>query len=277
MKGTVDSMPASKRPRILVYDIGLVNYQKKWSRVLLEKGYLNEFREFDFEKYPGFWKVNNVTRGEYAWKAGIISEVIKDYPGPIFWLDSGTYVKSEFLKRFNLILDYYDGFFSPRSSGKMLKWTHPGVFKYFNDDPKKYSDFVNCNGAAIALDSNRVGNLINNWIECALVKECIAPKGSNRENHRQDQAILTYFVAREKRHCVNRLGVFGLRTHMDRECAKNIYFHEKLNNITWSPTKEDLKEIEELKEIFIDHYIYDIWNPGAEEQTLDRIRKNETF
>ncbi|CAJ0827104.1 11203_t:CDS:2 [Entrophospora sp. SA101] len=39
----------------------------------------------------------------------------------------------------------------------------------------------------------------------------------------------------------------------------------------------DLKEIEDLKEIFIDHYIYDIWNPGAEEQTLERIRNNETF
>ncbi|CAJ0917434.1 14293_t:CDS:2 [Entrophospora sp. SA101] len=41
--------------------------------------------------------------------------------------------------------------------------------------------------------------------------------------------------------------------------------------------EKDLKEIEDLKEIFIDHYIYDIWNPGAEEQTLERIRNNETF
>ncbi|CAH1765894.1 2080_t:CDS:1, partial [Entrophospora sp. SA101] len=277
MKGILKSMPESKRPRILVYDIGLVNYQKKWSKVLLEKGYLNELRELDFEKCPEFWKINNETRGEYGWKPGVISDVIKDYPGPIFWLDSGTYVSGKFLKQFNVVLDYYDGFFSPISGGNMLKWTHPGVFKYFNDVPEKYSGFPNCNGAAIAFDSNRVGNLINGWIECAQVKECFAPEGSSRKNHRQDQAILTYLVAREKRPCVNRPEVFGLKIHMDSGCVKNVYFHEKLNNITWSPTKEDLKEMEMLKEMFIKHYIYDIWSPGAEKQTLDIINANETF
>ncbi|CAJ0636183.1 2252_t:CDS:2 [Entrophospora sp. SA101] len=275
MKGILNTIPVSKRPRITVYDIGLANYQRKWIRVLLEKKYFTELRKFEFERYPAFWKVDNETRGEYAWKPGIISEVIRDYPGPTFWLDSGTYVSPGFLKQFNLILNYYDGFFSPISSGYIPTWTHQGVFDYFNDNVKKYSSRANCNGAAIAFDSNKVRHLMNNWVKCARIKQCIAPEGSNRTNHRQDQAILTYLAAREKMFCTNRVEFFGLRTHMDKVCESNIYFYEKLNNITWSPTIQDLNEIEEVKELAPDHYIYDIWNPGAKEKMLDRIREND--
>jgi len=227
LKRATNSIKVSQRPRIIVYDIGLLEDQHRRLRILLSKGYMTELRIFDFGIYPEFWRIRNHTRGEYGWKAGIVSEVIKDYPGPTLWLDSGTYVSPKFLKRFKFTLDYYNGFFSPTSLGDVQKWTHPGVFKYFNDDPNKYANFSNCNGAAIAFDSNKVGSLVNEWIECALVKECIAPKGSSRENHRQDQAVLTYLAARDKRFCENKPGFFELRTHMDGECNKNFKYYEK--------------------------------------------------
>src|SRR5207248_8268707 len=109
-----------------------------------KEGYFTEFRIFDFEMYPAFWRIENGTRGEYGWKPGIISEVARDYPGRILWLDSGSYVIPRFLKNFRNILNYYNGFFSPTSSGYMLDWTHPGVFEYFNDCASKYSEFTNC-------------------------------------------------------------------------------------------------------------------------------------
>ena len=34
------------------------------------------------------------------------------------------------------------------------------------------------------------------WKTCALAKDCIAPAGSSRKNHRQDQAVLSYLVHR---------------------------------------------------------------------------------
>ncbi|CAH1757200.1 289_t:CDS:2 [Entrophospora sp. SA101] len=234
LKGATNSIKVSKRPRIIVYDIGLLKDQYKWLSILLDKGYMTELRRFDFEIYPEFWRIRNHTRGEYGWKPGIISEVVKDYPGPTLWLDSGTYVSPEFLEQFEFTLDYYNGFFSPTSYGNIQKWTHPGVFKYFNDDPNKYANFLNCNGAAVAFDSNKVGSLVNDWVECALVKECIAPEGSSRENHRQDQAILTYLAARHKRFCEIKPRFFGLNTHMDGECKKKLKYYENQNSITSS-------------------------------------------
>ena len=49
----------------------------------------------------------------------------------------------------------------------------------------------------IGVDSKVPGaidKIIKPWYECALVKECIAPEGSSRENHRQDQAALTVIM-----------------------------------------------------------------------------------
>jgi hypothetical protein len=57
------------------------------------------------------------------------------------------------------------------------------------------------NGAVVAFDTKKTQHIIDEWYSCALNKDCIAPVGSNRSNHRQDQAILTYLTAREGRYC----------------------------------------------------------------------------
>jgi hypothetical protein len=51
----------------------------------------------------------------------------------------------------------------------------------------------NLNGACVAVNPafDRCRQLIMRWRELALVRECIAPEGSNRTNHRQDQSLLT--------------------------------------------------------------------------------------
>ena len=58
--------------------------------------------------------------------------------------------------------------------------------------------------------------LIRQWRKCALTKECIAPEGSSRENHRQDQAVLTLLAyqseARWRR--IDALSM-GIRLHCD--------------------------------------------------------------
>ena len=52
----------------------------------------------------------------------------------------------------------------------------------------------NCNGAFLGIKKDLHGaasSVMPVWVECALNRSCIAPEGSSRRNHRQDQAALT--------------------------------------------------------------------------------------
>ena len=41
----------------------------------------------------------------------------------------------------------------------------------------------------------RYTQLARPWYECSITRQCIAPDGSNRETHRQDQSALTILAA----------------------------------------------------------------------------------
>ncbi|CAB4380315.1 unnamed protein product [Rhizophagus irregularis] len=213
------------KTRIIVYDLGLSNKQNEELSDLQNKGYLTKVELFDWSKYPSFWNIS-IARGEYAWKPGMIYEISQKYPGVIIWLDSGTKVQEKFFRNVNKFLDESNGFVSPSSPGLMINWTHPGIYDYFNDDHTKYDNLPNCNGASIAFDTKRTQSLIDSWYECALEKDCIAPPGSSRANHRQDQTLLTYLAAREGRICDQDRSYFGFHIHDDSNCKKEIKQYE---------------------------------------------------
>lgn len=62
--------------------------------------------------------------------------------------------------------------------------------------PKGYQEALNCAAGFLLLrPTNRVmRDLVGPWRACALHRACIAPPGSTRLNHRQDQAALTYLA-----------------------------------------------------------------------------------
>jgi hypothetical protein len=226
MKGTLDGLNA----RVIVYDLGMKRKQRNEMIRLMNKGYIDEFRTFKFSAYPSFWNIT-VARGEYGWKPAIIAEVSQDYPGIITWLDAGTLAERKYFEKLDFLLKRFGGFLSPRSSGVMKNWTHPGVYEYYDDDPALYDDLPNCNGAAVAFDTTKTQHMIDEWFACALNKDCIAPVGSSRKNHRQDQAILTYLAAREEHYCFIDKGLLWLYTHKDHSCKTIINFYETLNRI----------------------------------------------
>jgi len=223
---THETIEGFKKARIVVYDLGLSKSQRKILDLMRKKRYLTELKTFNWSVYPSFWNIN-IAKGEYAWKPGMVYEISKEYPGIIIWLDSGTKAKKRFFENLDGFLKDFNGFVTPQSSGHMKKWVHKGVYDYFNDDHKKYDDLPNCNGAAVAFDTKRSQSLIDAWYKCALVKNCIAPPGSSRRNHRQDQALLTYLAAREGRICEHDKPFFGLRTHDDKICKSEINRYEK--------------------------------------------------
>ncbi|ORX90698.1 hypothetical protein K493DRAFT_229915 [Basidiobolus meristosporus CBS 931.73] len=225
---TLKSLPEKIKPEIVVYDLGLSSAQRQeLNQLRVEEGLFDELATFNYTKYPSFWNLK-VNRGEYAWKAGIIHEVSKTHPGIILWMDSGDRVLPNFLANIVHFIKR-NGFYSPTSSGDVRKWTHPGLFQYFHDDMEKYAEEPNCNGAFIGLDSDNRQvreSILEPFMSCALDKDCIAPEGSSRINHRQDQAVLTYLVLKNKFRCTDE-GLAGLMIHKDGDCKSQIEDHRR--------------------------------------------------
>lgn len=223
-------------PRVVVYNIGLNRTHFPILDQLQANGLLDEHVIFDFEQYPDFWDVH-VRAGEYGWKAGIIDQVRQKYGGVLLWLDSGDEPSKDFLRTIPHYIRLH-GFWSPRSSADMGKWTHQGLFDYYGVEKAKYESFINCNGAIIGFDSNNatiVTDIMIPWYQCALDKNCIAPRGSSRHNHRQDQAALTFLVYRSGRQCFGPPTVWGVGTHKDINCKTNLQ-SLRMDNKLYSPS-----------------------------------------
>ncbi|KAF9958832.1 hypothetical protein BGZ72_010814 [Mortierella alpina] len=149
-------------------------------------------------------------------------------PNIVLWLDSGDRVSIGFLRWLPSFL-LHRGLWTPQSQDTMQTWTHPGLLQYYHDSFDRFApDETNCNGAAIAFDVNnqtvREG-LLKEWIQCAKTKDCIAPEGSNRDNHRQDQAALTYLVKTMgygQDLCHGFPEDFGIQVNQDRFCKEDI-------------------------------------------------------
>jgi len=168
----------------IVYDLGLnIN-----ERETLKKGKY-DLIQFEYEKYPPYFNIQ-IESGQYAWKPVIISDVMNRMNVPVLWLDAGNLIQNR-VDRIRHILAN-EGFYSPTSTGTIRQWTHPGTLAYLNA-PTTLLSKANRNGAIVGLAPARPGiaELVERWKQCALDIACIAPCGSNRSNHRQDQAVLS--------------------------------------------------------------------------------------
>jgi hypothetical protein len=208
-------------PRLIVYNLGLTARQNQvLDNLYNHGGFFDELIDFNYTKYPGFWDVR-VNRGEYAWKPGAVKEVQEKYGGIIVWLDTGDVPNTEFVET---MPDYIKrhGFWSPRSTGFMgAKFNHIGLFRYFHSSRREYAMMENCNGAALGFDADNpkvVDTLIQPWYDCALNKNCIAPKGSSRRNHRQDQTAISFLALRAGYRCFEYPEFHGLTIHQDDLC-----------------------------------------------------------
>ena len=172
---------------LIVYDLGLTDYQR-W--LLTRRHPKLDLRRFPFERYPAHLNIR-INTGVYAWKPVIVWDVLKSAQEPVCWMDAGVFLMQPLTALRAAVRRA--GFYSPRSPGTIADWTHPKMLAYFGLDEAWRIGKPNLRGGCVAFDpgSRAALALAKRWQEGALDKGCIAPEGSDRNNHRQDQALLT--------------------------------------------------------------------------------------
>jgi hypothetical protein len=210
--------------RVECYDIGLTPEEAR----ALPRWDTCSHHRFDDAAYPGYMNVAT-NAGEYAWKPVIVAEVVERARSSgdrsdVLWADAGCYFHE--IEPIADRLKQSRGLWVRPSAGVMREWTHPLMFDRLGVDPDAYGDKRNADatlvgfatGTATAADSEAVyTNVILPWKACALDRDCIAPAGSSRKNHRQDQAVLSYLVHRSGyQFAGDARRELGIRTKCDR-------------------------------------------------------------
>jgi hypothetical protein len=236
----LESLRALKA-RVECYDLGLapreVQTLPRWAGLFYHK--------FDFAAYPPHLNIE-IAAGEYAWKPVIVAEVVERVrdsasPEDVLWTDAGSYFHA--LEPIGARLQSGDGLWVRRSSGTMGQWTHPLMFARLGADAADYATRPNADATLVGLATGHASPAVRDrvyrdivvpWRAGALDKDCIAPAGSSRRNHRQDQALLSYLVhkagfgfADEGRQEI------GVRCKCDRWFYEYIGFHVPAPVYAW--------------------------------------------
>jgi Protein of unknown function (DUF1647) len=210
--------------RVECYDIGLTAAEAgalpRWERCA--------HHTFAYERYPAYLNVH-VSAGEYAWKPVIVADVVDRERAAatgndVLWADAGCFFHA--LDQMAVHIARSAGLWVRTSAGSMRQWTHPLMFTHLQADPAEYGDKPNADATLVGFAIGSAPpdgrealyrRIVQPWRDCALTRECIAPPGSSRANHRQDQAVLSYLVHRAGYPFVEATPeAIGVRTKCDR-------------------------------------------------------------
>jgi len=180
----------------IVYDIGLTSDQEN-ELYILQAEYGFNIYKLDFSKYPEHVNLNlekwSGLNNSYAFKPIIIHKVLQNINVPLIYMDCGCGFTNDTINRIlgNLSKNhFYIPIANNKNSIESLELNHPDTLKHF---AIKNTEIITCsaNFLGINYENNMAKKIINNWHECSLNSEIIVPKGSNRNNHRQDQTLLS--------------------------------------------------------------------------------------
>lgn len=210
----------ARRARVWVYDLGLTGNALAAVRDVVNKYPRQmQLRTFDYANEPAFVNIHT-NAGHYAWKPIIIFRALQELRGTGqygFWLDAGCRLASG-LKRVHDAVARV-GLWSPVSSGHIAMWTHQRTLKAMHATARDLID-NNRSGGVVAFDPehNEARYIIGQWYTLARQKHILAPKGSSRKNHRQDQSLLSVLIAQSVRRGTlvdPPWGMLGVRVHCD--------------------------------------------------------------
>ena len=220
---------------IVVIDLGLsektLEKIKNIPRVNIEK-----FRFNNYPKFVSLKKLPDNKLGNYSWKAIAIEQIMQNRKTNLIWIDSACIFNEKIKKIKKLIL--LNGVFFVKATGKIKDWTHPDTIEIMSAQKFLNNNCVMSGIIGIKYENSFARNLISEWSRLSLNENCIAPNGSSRLNHRQDQSILQILVYKYN------FGMYVLsHKHFDikinqvfdrvfiEDLNKNHYFFNLRNNI----------------------------------------------
>ena len=187
----------------IVYDIGLTSDQEN-ELYILQAEYGFYIYKLDFSKYPEHVNLNlekwNGINNTYAFKPIIIYNVLQKINVPLIYLDCGCGFTMETIDiTLNNISKnhFYINISNHKNSIESLELNHPDTLKHFGI---KNTEIISCLPGFLGVDynDNNVKNIINEWYKYSLDRKIIAPNDSNRNNHRQDQSVLSCILHNNK-------------------------------------------------------------------------------
>jgi hypothetical protein len=221
---------------VVTYDLGLTEAQRLTLRASYKapRHVHRRFAFERFPAHFAMEGAGSNPAGEYAWKPTIIHAALEEFgarggddAAQVAWLDAGCALRRPLVAWRASVAAR--GFHSPRSVGTVAQWTHAGTLRHFGligggaaaDAASADAGAAGAGGVAAVevvgpaaaaetlryrmLSAGLVGlryghagvrELVREWAACALRKECIAPAGSSRANHRQDQSALSILAQR---------------------------------------------------------------------------------
>eukprot|EP01084_Bolivina_argentea_P304042 525022_1 len=173
--------------KLIIYDLGIHKTQFK----VLKKGFPNHtFEKFDYNIYSSFINIKK-HKGQYAWKPIIIYNICQKYGDFVVWMDSGDLIEnSTFIPTiFNVLRN--NSIYSRTTNGDIKKWVYYKTISYLNYTDSLSNKMRDGSLMGFNYNINWIKQFVTDFRNCALIKQCIAPNGSSRRNHRQDQAVFT--------------------------------------------------------------------------------------
>jgi hypothetical protein len=191
---------------LIVYDLGLnvdsIHYR---DLMFLKEHYNFIFKKFDYSIYPEHVDLSkyNGLYCSYAFKPIIIyneANCAENSGDVLIWLDSANRFNNNTLNQlYNLVKK--NGIYSPISnragSIESIELNHRDTTALFGLSLDEHHNLLNSvSGNLIGFDYSMVAGkkIIDEWHEKSLLKEFIVPEGSSRNNHRQDQTLLSVII-----------------------------------------------------------------------------------
>lgn len=166
----------------------LINYIKKSKNSHITVIYYT----FNFKDYPSYFNIT-IDAGNYAWKPVIIYNTYKMFKRTLFWLDAGCYVNGSLLAIYNIISK--NEIWSISAGHSIKRYTYISTILYYNVSEYILNKIMCAAGVVGFVYPSKFCMLVlQKWNECALKINCIAPIGSSRKNHRQDQSALSIIL-----------------------------------------------------------------------------------